>query len=73
MFLLVCITFQVEKSIQLCLLYFKQLQIDSKYLDVFIPEPRIGLVLYCWTFSSLCLLFLLSINLSSSKLHLTLE
>ena len=44
MFLLVCITFQVEKSIQLCLLYFKQLQIDSKYLDVFIPEPRLGLV-----------------------------
>ena len=37
MFLLVCITFQVEKSIQLCLLYFKQLQIDSKYLDVYGP------------------------------------
>ena len=62
MFLLVCITFQVEKSIQLSLLYVKQLQIDSKYLDVFITEPRLGLVLYCWTFSGLCLLFLLSIG-----------
>ena len=47
MFLLVCIF-----SIQLCLPYFKQLQIDSKYLDVSIPEPRFGLVLYRWTFNS---------------------
>ena len=67
MFLLVCITFQVEKSIQLCLLYFKQLQIDSKYLDVFIPEPRLDLVLYRWTFSSFVPV------IPSSMLHLTLE
>ena len=67
MFLLVCITFQVEKSIQLCLLYFKQLQIDSKYLDVFIPEPRLGLVLYRWTISSFVPV------IPSSMLHLTLE
>ena len=68
MFLLVCITFQVEKSIQLCLVYFKQLQIDSKYLDVFILEPRRGLVLYRWTFRSV-----VPVYIPSSMLHLTLE